>query len=51
MEGEIISEGTPKTILTHNTLTADYLSGKRRIEVRKEEKRQWKASSSHECDG
>ena len=31
--GQIISEGTPKTILTHNTLTADYLSGKKKIEV------------------
>lgn len=31
--GEIISEGDPKTILGHNTLTADYLSGKRKIEI------------------
>lgn len=31
--GEIISEGTPKETLKHNTLTTDYLSGKRRIEI------------------
>ncbi|MHA7059143.1 excinuclease ABC subunit UvrA [Aquimarina sp. M1] len=31
--GEIISEGTPKDVRGHNTLTADYLSGKKRIEV------------------
>lgn len=31
--GKIISEGNPKTILKHSTLTADYLSGKKTIEV------------------
>ncbi len=31
--GEIISEGTPKDLLTHDTLTADYLSGKKQIEI------------------
>ena len=33
--GEIISEGTPEELLTHNTLTADYLNGKKEIEVPK----------------
>ncbi len=31
--GEIISEGTPKELQQHDTLTADYLSGKKQIEV------------------
>lgn len=31
--GEIISEGLPKDILKHKTLTADYLSGKKAIEI------------------
>lgn len=31
--GEIISTGTPKELLKHNTLTADYLNGKREIPV------------------
>lgn len=31
--GEIISIGTPKELLTHNTLTADYLNGNKEIEV------------------
>ena len=31
--GEIISIGTPKELLTHNTLTADYLNGTKKIEV------------------
>ncbi len=31
--GKIISEGTPKEILTHNTITAQYLNGKMKIEV------------------
>ena len=31
--GEIISEGTPKELYEHRTLTADYLSGKKMIEV------------------
>ncbi len=31
--GEIVSEGTPKEILKHNTLTASYLNGKKKIEI------------------
>ncbi|TYP75028.1 excinuclease ABC subunit UvrA [Aquimarina intermedia] len=31
--GEIISEGTPAELLTHDTLTADYLSGKKEIAI------------------
>ena len=31
--GEIISEGTPKELMSHSTLTADYLSGKKKIEI------------------
>ncbi|GAA4271760.1 excinuclease ABC subunit UvrA [Aquimarina gracilis] len=31
--GEIISEGTPKELQQHNTLTAHYLSGKKQIEI------------------
>ncbi|MCM4173932.1 excinuclease ABC subunit UvrA [Arenibacter sp. TNZ] len=31
--GEIISEGTPAALRGHNTLTADYISGKLKIEV------------------
>ncbi|MGS2726478.1 excinuclease ABC subunit UvrA [Psychroserpens sp. BH13MA-6] len=34
--GEIISIGSPKELLTHDTLTADYLNGKREIPVPKE---------------
>ena len=33
--GEIISQGTPKAILNSNTITADYLSGVKKIEVPK----------------
>jgi excinuclease ABC subunit A len=33
--GEIISIGTPTELLTHDTLTADYLNGKREIAVPK----------------
>lgn len=33
--GEIISIGTPKELLTHHTLTADYLNGTEKIEVPK----------------
>ncbi|ULC58083.1 excinuclease ABC subunit UvrA [Flaviramulus sp. BrNp1-15] len=33
--GEIISLGSPKELLTHNTLTADYLNGTKEIEVPK----------------
>lgn len=31
--GEIISIGTPKELLTHHTLTADYLNGTKKIEI------------------
>jgi excinuclease ABC subunit A len=31
--GEIISQGTPAEILKHDTLTAQYLNGKRKIEI------------------
>ncbi len=31
--GEIVSQGTPKEIEKHNTLTADYLNGRQKIEV------------------
>jgi excinuclease ABC subunit A len=31
--GEIISQGTPRELLNSSTLTADYLSGKKRIEI------------------
>ncbi|MCG2430278.1 excinuclease ABC subunit UvrA [Aequorivita xiaoshiensis] len=31
--GEIVSEGTPKEIEKHHTLTADYLNGRRKIEI------------------
>ncbi|TYB79737.1 excinuclease ABC subunit UvrA [Bizionia myxarmorum] len=34
--GEIISVGTPDEVKKHNTLTADYLNGKKEIEVPKE---------------
>ena len=33
--GEIISQGTPKAILNSNTITADYLSGVKKIEIPK----------------
>ncbi|MDO6759596.1 excinuclease ABC subunit UvrA [Tamlana sp. 2_MG-2023] len=33
--GEIISIGTPEELLTHNTLTADYLNGNKEIEIPK----------------
>jgi excinuclease ABC subunit A len=33
--GEIVSEGTYQELLTHDTLTADYLTGRRKIEVPK----------------
>ncbi|MDO7171155.1 excinuclease ABC subunit UvrA [Mariniflexile sp. AS56] len=33
--GEIISIGSPKELLTHNTLTADYLNGTKQIEIPK----------------
>jgi excinuclease ABC subunit A len=31
--GEIVSKGNYKELLTHKTLTADYLNGKRKIEI------------------
>ncbi|OAD91329.1 excinuclease ABC subunit A [Aequorivita soesokkakensis] len=37
--GEIVSEGTPKEIEKHNTLTADYLSGKKKIEIPKKRRK------------
>ncbi len=37
--GEIISEGTPTELKQHNTLTADYLSGKKQIEVPKKRRK------------
>ena len=33
--GEIVSQGTPQSILKHHTLTADYLNGTKKIEVPK----------------
>jgi len=33
--GEIISIGTPKELLTHHTITADYLNGTKEIEIPK----------------
>ncbi|WP_347374559.1 excinuclease ABC subunit UvrA [Aequorivita sp. Q41] len=33
--GEIVSEGTPEEIKKHNTLTADYLTGRKEIEIPK----------------
>ncbi len=37
--GEIISEGTPKELLKHHTLTADYLNGTKEIEVPKKRRK------------
>ncbi len=37
--GEIDSEGTPKEILHHHTLTADYLNGRREIAIPKERRK------------
>ncbi|MEP1488081.1 MAG: excinuclease ABC subunit UvrA [Algibacter sp.] len=37
--GEIISIGTPKELLTHNTLTADYLNGNKEIEIPKKRRK------------
>jgi len=37
--GEIISIGTPKELLTHNTLTAQYLNGKQSIEIPKKRRK------------
>jgi excinuclease ABC subunit A len=37
--GKIISEGTPKELLKENTMTAQYMSGKMKIEVPKERRK------------
>jgi len=37
--GEIISIGNPKELLTHNTLTADYLNGKKEIPTPKKRRK------------
>ncbi|WP_338378232.1 excinuclease ABC subunit UvrA [uncultured Flavobacterium sp.] len=37
--GKIISEGTPKELLKENTITAQYMSGKMKIEVPKERRK------------
>ena len=37
--GEIISQGTPAEIMKHHTLTADYLSGEKEIEVPKKRRK------------
>ncbi|SFD05744.1 excinuclease ABC subunit UvrA [Algibacter pectinivorans] len=37
--GEIISIGTPDELKTHNTLTADYLNGKKEIEIPKKRRK------------
>ncbi|HMB99931.1 MAG TPA: excinuclease ABC subunit UvrA, partial [Flavobacteriaceae bacterium] len=37
--GEIISEGTPKQLLEHHTLTADYLNGTKHIETPKQRRK------------
>ncbi|WP_338358002.1 excinuclease ABC subunit UvrA [Yeosuana marina] len=37
--GEIISIGTPKELLTHHTLTADYLNGSKHIEIPKKRRK------------
>ncbi len=37
--GEIVSEGTPEEIETHNTLTADYLNGTKEIEIPKKRRK------------
>ncbi len=37
--GEIISEGTPVEVKKHRTLTADYLSGKKQIEIPKKRRK------------
>ncbi len=37
--GEIISEGTPQELMEHDTLTADYLSGKKQIEIPKKRRK------------
>lgn len=50
--GEIISEGSPKELLTHHTLTADYLNGTKRIEIpKKRRKGNGKAMVLKGCTG
>ncbi|AGC75410.1 excinuclease ABC subunit A [Nonlabens dokdonensis] len=50
--GEIISEGSPKEILKHDTLTAQYLNGKREIAVpKKRRKGNGKKISLKGCTG
>ncbi|WP_347921918.1 excinuclease ABC subunit UvrA [Pontimicrobium sp. SW4] len=50
--GEIISEGTPKELLTHHTLTADYLNGTKEIEIpKKRRKGNGKTMSLTGCTG
>lgn len=39
MGGEIISEGNPNELTHHTTLTADYLSGKKKIEIPKKRRK------------
>jgi excinuclease ABC subunit A len=50
--GEIISEGSPKELLTHHTLTADYLNGTKHIEIpKKRRKGNGKAMVLKGCTG
>ncbi len=50
--GEIISIGSPKELLTHHTLTADYLNGTKKIEVpKKRRKGNGKKISLKGCTG
>jgi excinuclease ABC subunit A len=50
--GEIISQGNPKELLKHNTLTADYLNGTKIIEVpKKRRKGNGKSISLKGCTG
>lgn len=37
--GEIISEGKPEELMSHDTLTADYITGKKEIEVPKKRRK------------
>lgn len=37
--GEIISEGNPQELMTHHTLTADYLNGTKKIDVPKKRRK------------
>lgn len=50
--GEIISEGTPEELLTHHTLTSDYLNGTKAIEIpKKRRKGNGKTMSLTGCTG